>query len=239
VKAALWTPRLGPLAAAAPLVARELELTLVGSPPERRPASDVDVYHVGDSPDFGYVYRALLERPGLVVLQQWNLHGLVFAETAGQGQAAAYRHEARRAHGDVGSFVARQMLGGLGGSLARLAPMNERVLEASLGLLTFDPGIAARAAARLPGRRVLALAEPASPLDPAAATLARAFAELASELAPQVEPARRARAGWRVREDTPLGHALDELGWAARELGLARPPRGTEALVAPLFPDTR
>jgi len=235
MKAALWTPAAGSVAAAAPLLARELQLELVGAAPARRPRVDIDLYHVDDSADHGFVYRALLERPGIVVLERWNLHGLVFSETAGRGQPELYRREARRAHGDVGSFVARQVLAGLAGALPRLVPLNQRVLDASLALVTFDAETAARAGALLPGREVLLLAEPRSALDTAAAALAGALVRLAGELAPQVERVRRSRSARQTRERTPLGFALDELGWAARELGLARPPHGTEALVAPLF----
>jgi hypothetical protein len=236
MKVALWTPAAGALAAAAPLLARELELVIVGAPESRRPQADVDVYQVSDSPACGYVYRALAERPGVVVLESWNLHALVFAETAGRGRPEAYRHEARRAHGDVGTFVARQVLAGFGGALPRLAPLNLRVLEASLGLVGFDAAVARRAAALLPGRPVLQLDEPRSAGDDAAATLAAALLRLVHDVAPQVEPVRRARVARRAREASPLGAALAELGWTARELGLAHPPAGAEALVARLFP---
>jgi hypothetical protein len=236
MRAALWTPVAGSVAAAAPLVARELELSIVSDAAHKRPDVDVDVYQVSAAPECGFVYRALLERPGVVVLEQWNLHPLVYAETAGRGHPDAYRREARRAHGDVGSFVARQVLAGLGGELPRLVPMNQRVLDASLALVTFDAEVAQRAAPLLPGRSVLLLVEPRSAIDAAAAELAKALLRLVDEVATQVEPVRRARLARRAREATPLGMALAELGWTARELGLARAPHGAEALVAPLFP---
>jgi hypothetical protein len=239
MKAALWTPAAGSVAAAAPLLARQLELEILGASPARRPRVDVDLYHVSDSSDHGFVYRALLERPGVVVLERWNLHGLVFTETAGRGQPDLYSREARRAHGDVGSFVARQVLAGLAGALPRLVPLNQRVLDASLALVSFDAETAARAAALLPDRSVLLLAEPRSALDEASAALADALVRLAGEVAPRVEPVRRSRSARQARERTPLGLALAELAWTARELGLARPPHGTEALVAPLFQGRR
>ena len=231
MKVALWTPLAGTVAAAAPLLARELELVIVGTPEGARPRAELDVYHVRDSPACGFVYRALLERAGVVVLDHWNLHALVFAETAGRGKPDVYRREARRAHGDVGSFVARQMLAGLGGELGRLVPMNRRVLESSLGLVSFDAEIAARAAALLPGRPVLHVAEPQSVLDDAAAVLAKVLLRLLGKLRPHAEQERRAIAARRAAEATPQGAARDELGWAARELGLAGPPADAEDLV--------
>jgi len=231
MKLALWTPLAGPVASAAPLVAHEHELVIVGTPEAARPPAELDVYHVRDSPACGFVYRALIERAGVVVLDHWNLHALVFAETAGRGRPDLYRREARRAHGDVGGFVARQMLAGLGGELGRLVPMNRRVLESSLGLVSFDAEIAARAALLLPGRPVLHVAEPRSVLDDAAALLAKVLLRLVARLAPGAEPERRAIAARRAAEATPLGLALDELGWAARELGVAGPAADAQDLV--------
>jgi len=239
MRLALWTPAAGALAAAAPLLAREFETTLVGRPPDLRPDVDMDVYEVGDSPAYGFVYRALVERPGLVLLRDWNLHALVFAETAGRGSPHAYRREARRAHGDLGSFAARQVLAGLGGALPRLVPLNRRVLEASLALVSFDAGIAARAAALLPSRPVLELEAPGSALDDGAALLAKVLLRLVHKLAAQAEPARREAKARRAQETTPLGAALAELAWAARELGLPAAPDGTAELVRPLFPGAR
>jgi len=231
MKLALWTPAADSLAAAAPLLAREFETVVVGTPPEQRPNVDVDVYEVSGSPVYGYVYRALLERPGLVLLREWNLHALVFAETAGRGSPHAYRREARRAHGDVGAFAARQVLAGLGGALTRLVPMNQRVLEASVALVSFDAAIAARAAALLPARPVLELRAPASAVDEPAVLLGKVLLRLVHKLAAEVGLARREAKARRAQEATPLGAALAELAWTARELGLAGPPVDAEDLV--------
>jgi hypothetical protein len=239
VKLALWTPEAGSLAAAAPLLAREHDTVVVGQPPEQRPEADADVYELRGAPAYGYVYRALLERPGLVLLHDWNLHALVFAETAGRGSPHAYRREARRAHGDVGAFAARQVLAGLGGALIRLVPMNRRVLEASLGLVSFDAELAARAAALLPGRPVLALRAPESAVDEPAVLLGKVLLSLVRKLAAELEPARREAKARRAQEATPLGAALAELAWAARELGLPAAPDGVAELVTPLFPSRR
>ena len=64
----------------------------------------------------------------------------------------------RRAHGEAGSFVARQVARGLGGEmLPALFPLNDRLLEASLGIVGLTAYVASRAARRLPGRPVLRL----------------------------------------------------------------------------------
>jgi hypothetical protein len=160
MRLALWTPR--PAAAwveaILPRLRREADVTLVGSEPASRPASDLDLYHVADDAAHGFVYRALRERPGLVLLADWGLGRLVRAETAGRGDVAAYLAEARRAHGETGAFLARQELSGLGGEgLPALLLLNDRVLEASLGIVAFTGRWRARAAARRPGISVVHL----------------------------------------------------------------------------------
>jgi hypothetical protein len=159
VRLALWSPRVdhGWPAALAPLLARETRLDLVSDEPAREPAADLHVYHVADDPAHGFVYRALLQRPGLVILEEWGLHRLVHAETAGRDDEATYRRELRRAHGETGTFVARQVLRGWGGLLPMLLSANERVMESSLGVVTTTEAVRVAVAARLPGRPVLHL----------------------------------------------------------------------------------
>jgi hypothetical protein len=163
VRLGLWTPR--PVAAwveaLLPLLRRETDVTLVGGEPDSPPATDLDLYHVADDPAHGFVYRALRRRPGLVLLADWGLRRLVRAETVGRGDGAAYLAEARRAHGATGAFIARQELSGLGGDeLPSLLVLNDRVLDASLGLVACTEFVRARAAARLSGRPVVHLPLP-------------------------------------------------------------------------------
>lgn len=160
MRLALWSPRRkgGWVAALVPHLARECALTLVDAEPASPPETDLHVFDIADDPAHGWVHRALRVRPGLTVLDAWNLHRLVHAETAGRGDEAAYLREARRAHGQTGAFVARQVLRGFGGELLpALFPLNDRVLEASLGLVAATEYIRRRAAARLSGRPVLHL----------------------------------------------------------------------------------
>jgi glycosyltransferase involved in cell wall biosynthesis len=174
VRLSIWSP-LPPapsgvadyVAEALPALAARAELTLVVPDPAavapeiarryvlRRPdeavSADLDLYHLGNSPPHAYVYRAALERPGVVFLHDFSLHHLVLRETLGRGDRSAYLREMRRAYGDVGSFVGSQVARGLGGHLlpARY-PLNERVLEASLGVVGLSEHVRARAAERLP-----------------------------------------------------------------------------------------
>jgi hypothetical protein len=241
VRVALWTP--APVAGwAAALVAelgRELAVVVVSSEPGAPTGADLDLYHVMGTPAHGFVYRALVRRPGIVLLGEWQLHALVHAETAGRGEPQAYRREARRAHGDTGEFVARQVLAGRGGALSALLAMNQRVLDQSLALVTLTEELRARAAPLLAGRRALflpldRLAAPAASRELCAAAAAALLA-LVRETAPGAEAQRALLAARAAQERSPLGSALAELRWSARELGLAELPAGAESVVAPLF----
>ena len=221
MRLALWTPSPDAawVAALLPLLRREAAVEVVAGAAGRTPEVDLDLYHVADDPAHVFVHRALRLRPGLVLLADWGLHRLVRAATV--GDPAAYLAEARRAHGERGTFVARQVLRGLGGEmLASLLTLNDRVLEASLGLVAFTEAVRFRAAARLPGRPVAHL-----PLDFVGRTGAR--------------PGRdAARAALGVRGDESLVAALTPQGARTLERvgGLVRarvrpwPEREEEAL---------
>lgn len=131
--------------------------------------ADLDLYHLGNSPAHAYVYRAARTRPGVAFLHEWSLHHLVLHETVERGDVSAYLREMRRAHGETGTFVGRQVARGLGGALfAAMLPLNERVLEASLAVVTLTRETFDRARRRMPGRPALALPlHFASPLTPA------------------------------------------------------------------------
>ncbi len=126
-----------------------------------RPAdsrADLDLYHVGNSPEHAYVYRAALARPGIVVLHEWNLHHLILLETVERGDVTAYLREMRREHGQIGSFVARQVSRALGGEmLPALYPLNLRLLDTCLAVVALTRTIADRARRVLGERPVLQL----------------------------------------------------------------------------------
>ena len=130
--------------------------------------ADLHLYHLGNSPAHAYVYRAAKTRPGVAFLHEWSLHHLVLHETVESGGVSAYLREMRRAHGETGTFVGRQVARGLGGDLfAAMLPLNERVLEASLAVVTLTRETFDRARRRMPGRPALCLPlHFASPLEP-------------------------------------------------------------------------
>jgi glycosyltransferase involved in cell wall biosynthesis len=138
------------------------------SSPAAVPDADLDLYELGNSPAHAYVYRAALLRPGVVVLHEWSLHHLVLKETVERGDVSSYLREMRRAHGEVGTFVGRQVARALGGDLfPALFPLNDRVLESALAIVGLTRFVASRAARRLPGHPVLHLPHHVTlPFDP-------------------------------------------------------------------------
>ncbi len=235
MRLALWTPRGrgGWVGALVSHLAREADLVVVEGEPATAVSADVHAYDVADEPGHGFVYRALRREPGVVLLQDWNLHRLVQAETAGRGDAGGYRREARRELGARGEFVAEQVLAGRGGALPALLPLNARVLEASLGFATSDGALLRRAAPRLAGRPAVLL-----PSDsPGAAAVA--LAALARAVRADEERLRREAAADCAPEGTLLAFALDELRPAAHGIGLPGIPADVRPLVAGLFPEGR
>lgn len=191
MRLAVWSPAPPSVSGIADYVAEQLAPLrrhhavewLGREPAGARPDAELDVYHVGNSPEHAFVYRAALERPGVVVLHDFVLQDLVRHETLGRGDAVAYRSEMRRAHGPAGGFVARQVARGLGGELLpALFPLNDRLLEASLAVVALTRTVAQRLAARLPGRPVLHL--PHHLALPFAPPPSRAEARRALDLAP-------------------------------------------------------
>lgn len=119
---------------------------------------DLDLYHLGNSPAHAYVYRACRRRPGVAFLHEWSLHHLVLSETVEKGDADVYLRLMRRAYGETGTFVGRQVARGLGGDLlpARF-PLNEPVLENSLAVVALTRTVRERARRALGERPTLHL----------------------------------------------------------------------------------
>jgi glycosyltransferase involved in cell wall biosynthesis len=168
VRIAVWSPGAASgsgiadyVAEQLPLLRRHADVICVdesGASQAAAARADLHVYHLGNSPAHAFVYRAALREPGVVVLHEWSLHHLVLCETVERGDTARYLREMRRAHGPVGSYVGRQVARALGGDLLpALFPLNDRILEASLGVVGLTQRVARHAAARLPGRPVLHL----------------------------------------------------------------------------------
>jgi len=215
VKLALWSPHphAGGLGAVVPWLEREATLALCTGP-GAVPAADLHLFHVDDTLDHAYVLEALRDRPGVVLLAEWNLHRVAREEALSRGGRQAYLREVRRSHGEPGVFAARQHARNREGAMLRsLFPLNDRVLEASLGLVAFTRTIATRARARLPGRPAAHV-----PLDLAAARHEPLERETSRRTA-SLDPAEAVVAAVRPRGEAHSGqtaHALADLAGSGR-----------------------
>jgi glycosyltransferase involved in cell wall biosynthesis len=211
LRVALWSPRTGGgwVATLAPLLERDVELVVVSGEPPSPPTVDVNVYHLDDDPAHEYVYRALFRRRGVVVLEDWGLHRLVHAATAGRGDEAGYRREGRRTHGELGTFVTRQVIHGLGGVLPEaLLTMNESVVDAGLGFVATSTAVRDRLANRCFHRPVIHLPlgfQMPAPLPPRDGTRASIGLSVDGRLVVAVQPRGSATAA------AGLARALDEV----------------------------
>jgi len=126
------------------------------------------LYALGNSHWHSFVYREALRRPGVLMLHEWSLHGLVLAETFRRGDAPAYRRLMREAYGTTGAVLAGQSIGGLCTPLVEsLFPLSEHVVERSRAVAATTRFTAARAARIRPGLPVRHIPLHASlPLDP-------------------------------------------------------------------------
>jgi len=142
-----------------PGLRERFDVQVVSSAPQGAwPEADLDLYQIGNSPAHVFVYRAALQRPGVVLLHDWNVHDLVLAESADRGGRRAYLREMRRAYGERGSFLGRQIARGLGGEIwPALLPLGDRLLERSLALIGLTRQVAQHARERLGERPVLQL----------------------------------------------------------------------------------
>lgn len=126
--------------------------------PDRSDLKTLRVYHVGNSPLHGFIYRQALRTPGVVVLHEWNLHELLLGFAVTSNDFEGYRGQMRREHGERGSIAAETIASALGGRhWTGVFPLNAEVLESALAVVCLSAPTAARVAARRPGGRVLHL----------------------------------------------------------------------------------
>lgn len=100
---------------------------------------DVCLYQMGNHAGFHeYIYRMLLEHPGIVVLHEYVLQHFIQGITLLRGDQQGYVEEMRYCYGQTGAYLAQQMIE-VNGSVDPWAyPLFERVVDASLGLIVHN-----------------------------------------------------------------------------------------------------
>ncbi len=112
-----------------------LPLFSIDEYPARRWEFDVALYHMGNSVYHEAIYEAALRYPGVVVLHDFGLHHFIFAHTVGHGCWAAYAREMAYARGAAGLAQARAVQRGQMEAPVWAWPLNDRLLDRSLGVI--------------------------------------------------------------------------------------------------------
>jgi glycosyltransferase involved in cell wall biosynthesis len=105
-----------------PALKRRVDVVLV-RPHRPSPPADVAVFQLGNDPErHGWIYDALRRRPGLVVLHEVALHGLVAGLTLGRGDREGYLAAVERDGGAGGRAAAERALAGIDPPLWEVRP---------------------------------------------------------------------------------------------------------------------
>ncbi|MGC8780461.1 MAG: glycosyltransferase family 4 protein [Anaerolineae bacterium] len=96
---------------------------------------DIALYQMGDSLCHEAMYPVLLRYPGITVLHDHGLHHFMATRTIPRGDFAGYVREMGYALGAEGVDLAYRIARGEAGHPFQAAPLNERVLDRSLGVI--------------------------------------------------------------------------------------------------------
>jgi glycosyltransferase involved in cell wall biosynthesis len=97
---------------------------------------DLNLYQIGNSSYHRYALNAALRFPGVVVLHDLVLQHLFLGLSVERGNTALYLSEMKRAYGERGAALGRQIAAALGSELLTSKfPLCERMVERSYGVL--------------------------------------------------------------------------------------------------------
>lgn len=103
---------------------------------DRRRPYDGVLYQIGNSrAHHGAIYRAALERPGIVVLHEYVLHHLVRESALEQGGRAAFSEEMRYCYGRTGLSMAGRLLHANNLPEMWTYPLFEHVVDTAQGII--------------------------------------------------------------------------------------------------------
>ena len=118
--------------------------------PARRREFDLVIYQMGNSHYHETLYHYLKRYPGLTVLHDYYLHHFVASITAWRGDFGGYAREMAYARGEEGLRRARAIQAGQTDYPLYEWPLNDRVLDSSLGLIVHSSFVARQLRAQRP-----------------------------------------------------------------------------------------
>ncbi|MCI0396450.1 MAG: glycosyltransferase [Chloroflexi bacterium] len=113
---------------------QQFSIQPTGAYPALRWQFDLALYQMGNSIHHDGMYPVALRYPGLVVLHDYSLHHFIAHRTAGQGNYTAYVRELGYALGPAGVNLAWDIYYGRAEHPLFELPLNNRLLDTSLGL---------------------------------------------------------------------------------------------------------
>lgn len=136
---------------------------------KRAPHADVALYHIGNEPDaHAWIFDALKERPGVVVLHEYVLHHLIAGATIGRGDGRGYLDAMERELGVAGRLLGLGVLDNLLPLLWETQPerfpLSGVVLDRARGLIVHSSYVAERARAAGYGGPLWRIPHPAWPM---------------------------------------------------------------------------
>lgn len=122
--------------------------------PQARWNHDIALYQMGNSTHHTAIYKTAIRFPGVVVLHDYFLHHFIAHTTTGSGNYAGYARELRYALDEDG--FAREKAIRLGHQPPPLfeLPLNDRLLDISLGAIVHSDYVAGQIMARKPNAQV-------------------------------------------------------------------------------------
>jgi glycosyltransferase involved in cell wall biosynthesis len=180
----------------------------------RRDDFDLPLYQMGNSEHHEAIYDLLLRYPGVVVLHEVYLHHFVQHHTVGRGDWLGYGRELAYEMGSDGRRLGRAIHAARTDAPLFAVPLNQRVVDAALGLIVHSQYAADRIRRERPGALVGIAPAPvemrpgrsrrADLALPDDVVLFGSYGQLTAEK--QIEPALRAFR--RARETQPNAHYL-------------------------------
>ncbi len=212
-----------------PAIAARWLLRPIEAYPAQRWGFDAALYHLGNSYYHESLYRTLCRYPGVVVLHDYSLHHLIAARTLIRGNVAGYQRELMYALGSArGWQLSKEIrLGQRELPLFEL-PLNERVIDLSLGLIAHSHYVADRVQQRRSDLPVRVIAHPMLTRHAAVKRRVPEWPDgaLVFASAGQVTPSRQIdlvlRAFAEVRESCPQARYLIVGEWCHPDLSLER-----------------
>lgn len=200
-----------------------LPLQPIDAYPDLRDQFDIALYQMGNSSHHQVIYDLLIQYPGIVVLHDFTIHHFIRYFTRNEGQWTGYGRELAYALGNEGWQLERDIQSGKALPPLYAEPLNEHLIDISLGLLVHSEYAAAgvrRRRPELPLAVIPALIEPRDGQSlrsslgiPADAVLFGSFGQITAEKQPELS----LRALQRVMESQPearflfVGEALPDI----------------------------